>query len=186
MQRHWFLSAILLALLASQPTHACRIRAATVLADVKYADVVLVGRISNYGIVRDHEERQRMLKIPNLSAEMRKMYEDPTETLLWDYARFDVEVDEVLVGKAPRKITATWDNSTFGEPGKMAPGPFLIALRDPSSKGPPIRGPSATILPSRERRILTVLQAPCAGPFLFDAQSEEARTVRQILKAPAQ
>ena len=177
---------MLLALVASEPAYACRMYAATVLEDVKYADVVLVGRISNYRIVRDLEQRQRMLRLPNLSAEMRKMYEDPTKSLLWDHARFDVQVDQVLFGKVPRRLSVTWDNSTFGEPGQMPAGPFLIALRDPNSKTPPLRGPSATILPNREPGLLTVLQAPCASPFLFETTSDDARAIRQILKAKPQ
>lgn len=141
---------MILAFMASEPAHACRIYTGIVLGDVRYADVVLVGRISNNRIVRDTEFRRRMLSLPNLSGEMRRMYEDPTKTLLSDYARFDVEVDEVLVGKAPKNISVTWDNSTFGEPKGMPDGPFLIALRKPSSRTPPLRGPSATILPNRE------------------------------------
>ena len=76
------------------------------------------------------------------------MYEDPQESLLPDYARFDVQVKEVLVGRAPNRLSVTWDNSTFGEPEQMAAGPYLIALRRPGSASPPLRGPSATIFPT--------------------------------------
>jgi hypothetical protein len=84
------------------------------LADIKYADVVVVGHISNYTIVRD-------------------------PSFFSDHSRFDVLVDEVLIGKAPRTLTVIWDNSTFSEPETMPSRPFLIALRDSSSKRPPFR-----------------------------------------------
>jgi hypothetical protein len=179
----WSVTASLLAFASSEPAHACRIYAGIDLNDVSYADVVVVGRISNYRIVRDEDTRRKMLSIPSLSAEMRKTYEDPSEILLWDYARFDVLVSEVLTGTAPKKLSVTWDNSTFGEPEKMPSGPFLIALRNPSSKSPPLRGPSATIFPNREPKSLTVLQAPCASAFIFEETSSEAQAVRGIVNA---
>ena len=186
MPRAWLNAALFLSVLASEPAQACRMRAQLVLDDVKFADVVLVGRISNYSIVRDNAQRQRMLSLPNLRPDMRKLYQDPKQTLIWDYARFDVQVDEVLFGKAPRRLSVTWDNSTFEEPSELSSGPFLIALRDPTSRIPPLRGPSATIQPPRKPGRLTVLQAPCAGPFIFEPTSDNARAIRQILKEGSQ
>lgn len=182
MPKPWSLAAFFLAVLANEPAHACRMSAKLVLNDVKFADVVLVGRISNYTIVRDNAQRQRMLSLANLPPDMRKLYQDPKQSLIWDYARFDVQVDEVLFGKAPRRLSVTWDNSTFGEPSELPSGPFLVALRDPTARIPPLRGPSATIQPSREPGRLTVLQAPCASPFIFESTSDNARAIRQILK----
>lgn len=183
MKRLWCVAPVVLAFAAGGPAHACRIRAPTVLDDVRHADVVLVGRISNYRIVRDNEFRRRMLSSPHLPADMRAMYESQTTTLLPDYARFDIQVDEVLAGRAPTRLSVTWDNSTFGEPAEMAAGPFLIALRRSNSGTPPLRGPSATIRPSPEPESLTLLQAPCAGAFIFESMSNEARTIRRTLAA---
>jgi hypothetical protein len=181
--KSWSVAAFFLAALLSAPAQACRMSAQLVLDDVKFADVVLVGRITNYTIVRDNAQRLRMLSLPNLPPDMRKLYQDPKQSLIWDYARFDVQVDEVLSGKAPRRLSVTWDNSTFGEPSELPSGPFLMALRDPSSRTPPLRGPSATIQPAREPGRLTLLQAPCASPFLFESISDNARAIRQLLKA---
>jgi len=153
------------------------------LEDVRYADVVVIGRIANYRIVRDEAFRKWILKSPNLSADQRKMYQDPKMSLLPDYARFDIDVEEVLAGRAPARLAATWDNSTFGEPDRMKPGRYLIALRRPSSASPPLRGPSATVMPSPDPKILTLLQAPCSSAFLYEAGSEEARAIREILAA---
>lgn len=144
--------------LASDPTtaHACMMQAPIELADIKYADVVIVGRIANYDTIGD----------PNL---------------ITGYAIFDVLVDEILIGDAPPILAVTWDNSTFGEPESIPPGPFLIALRDPRSGTLPLRGPSATIFPNPEPRFLALLQAPCADPFMFPSTSDEALEIRRML-----
>lgn len=165
---------------AVAPAQACRINAPLKIEDVQFADVVLVGRVANYRIVRDHEFRRKMLKSPHLTADMRKHY-GPRTSLMSDYARFDVVVDEVLLGTAPRRVPVTWDNSTFGEPETMAAGPFLIALRRPTSRIPPLRGPSATIMPNREPGLLTMLQAPCSSPFMFPGNGDHARTIRRMM-----
>ena len=182
MERLWYLPAAALALAASGTAHACVISARLVYEDVKYADVVLLGRVSNYRIVRDVEFRRKMLSNPKLSAELRKLYEGPA-SLMSDYARFDIAVDKVLVGAAPSTVSVTWDNSTFGEPEDMAAGPFLIALRQIRSTMPPLRGPSATILPNREPALMRVLQAHCFRLFMFESDSEDARAVLAILNA---
>lgn len=109
------------------------------------------------------------------------MWRDQT-SFLSDYARFDVIVDQVLAGKAPRMVSVTWDNSTFGEPASMPPGLYLIALRVPGSMAPPLRGPSATILPTPEPALPTLLQAPCSSAFIFPVASDEAIAVRGIIE----
>lgn len=163
--------------------HACRMFVSPKLEDVSYADVVVVGRIDNYRIIRDEAFRRRMLASRRLSADMRKTYQDAEQGLLPDYARFTIQVEEVLVGRAPGRLSVTWDNSTFGEPAKMTPGRYLIALRRPGSTSPPLRGPSATIMPSPDPKALTLLQAPCSSAFIYEVESEQARTVLGILRA---
>lgn len=156
------------------PASACRARAALELSDIQYAGVVIVGRIQKYEIVQPTDERSNFWRAKSRS-----------KRILSDYARFDVVVDEVLVGQPPRVIPVTWDNSTFAEPEAMKAVPFLIGLREPGSKIPPLRGPSATSLPSPEPSSLTVLQAPCAPAFIFEATSAEAQAVRNILGLPS-
>ena len=182
MLRHWHIAPIVFAFaFASQPAYACMTVAPLKLEDVRYADVVVTGRVFNYKIIRDVEFRKQMLANPKLSPEDRARYEGPRQ-LLPDYARFEVQVQEVLKGKVPDRITVTWNNSTFGEPEEMASGPFLIALRYPSSKMPPLRGPSATILPNKEPGTLTVLQAPCAPAFIFPVTDVRVESIRRILR----
>lgn len=181
-----YLFAVLVALpvmLAAKPASACRTMANLRFDDIKYASVIVIGRITNYEIVLDQAARQRhkeMLARPDWPPEARKLLSEQ-QHFLSDYARFDVLVDEVLVGKPQAVLSVTWDNSTFNEPDKMEEGPFLIALREPDAKIPPLRGPSATIMPSLEPQKLTVLQAPCAPPFMFKAATAEAKKVRDML-----
>jgi hypothetical protein len=179
----WVAAAAVVAAALPGSVHACMMSVPQKLEDVRYADVVVIGRIANYRIIRDEAFRKWMLKSPTLSADERKRYQDPKEGLITDYARFDIDVEEVLAGRAPARLSATWDNSTFSEPERMKPGRYLIALRRPSSASPPLRGPSATIMPNREPNTLTLLQAPCSSAFLYDAGSGEARAIRAILAA---
>jgi len=100
-----------------------------------------------------------------------------------DFARFDIDVDEVLIGKAPKTLLVTWDNSTFSEPEEMQSGPFLIGLRNATSQLPPLRGPSAAVFPDPDPTVLTVLQAPCSSAFIIDVGTNEANAIRDFLKA---
>lgn len=162
-----------------QSAHACIMAVERNPADVGFADKVVIGKVTNYRIVRDLEFRKRMLANKNLSFKERQYYADPKKSLGPDYARFDVHVMQTLVGKPARRITVTWDNSTFDEPASIGTGPFLIALRDPASPMPPLRGPSATVFPNREPGTLTLLQAPCASPFLLPVSDPEVKIIRQ-------
>jgi hypothetical protein len=183
MRCRWLCAALIAAGVASQPAQACRMPARTVLADVQHADAVVVGPVVAYTIVRNREFRRRMLQAGDLPDDLRKIYADPNSTLIGDYARFDVMVGEVLAGRAPRTLRVTWSNSTFGLPKSLPRGPMLIALAGPGGKRPALRGPSATIVPNREPHLPTVLQAPCASPLMFAANSAEPRAIRRILKA---
>jgi len=156
------------------PAIACRARAALELSDIQYAGVVVVGRIQKYEIVQPTDERSNFWRAKSRS-----------KRILSDYARFEVAVDEVLVGQTSRVIPVTWDNSTFAEPEAMKAVPYLIGLREPGTKTPPLRGPSATTLPNPEPSSLTVLQAPCARAFIFEATSTEAQRIRKVLGLPS-
>jgi hypothetical protein len=175
---------ILATILAAKPATACLAASGLKLDDIKYASVVVVGRIVDYEIVLDQKvrkERKEMLdQSTDKSSEYWRLMSEQKD-FLSDYARFKVVVDKVLVGKPPKIISVTWDNSTFGEPEKMKEGLYLIGLREPGSKRPPLRGPSATILPSPDPKSLTVLQAPCAPPFMLESTSAEAKTIREML-----
>ena len=159
-------------ILAGAPAHACITSVPVELVDIEYADVVVVGRIDNYTIVRDPVARQMFADSNDLLPDRRKSLE--SESFMSDYSRFDVIVDEVLLGKAPQTLTVIWDNSTFSLPETMPSGPLLIALRGPFPS-------SGTILSSPESNFLTVLQAPCSAPFMFATESDEANAIRNKL-----
>lgn len=176
------------ALFGAFPAQSCAMLARMNFNDVKYADVVVIGKIANYAMVLDEAARRRhrdMIEMTPPSSKLRAMLESHRGGFISDYARFDILVDEVLVGKAPEILKVTWDNSTFGEPETLDPGPFIIALRRANSPMPPLRGPSATILPTPDPATLTVLQAPCSGAFLFPFPSNQANDIMEIVKASA-
>lgn len=160
-------------LFMASPSSACRARAALEISDIHYASVVVVGRIENYEIVQATDERSNFWRSKSRS-----------KRILSDYARFEVVVDEVLAGHPPQVIPVTWNNSTFGEPEAMKAVPYLIGLREPGSKTPPLRGPSATTLPTPEPESLTVLQAPCAQAFILEATSADVQEIRALLGLP--
>ena len=183
MIRTMLLTATYALVLSPAVAQACMVPASLNTEDIKYADVVVVGHVENYEIVRDLAFRESMLSNPNLPQSLREFYSDESRTLLGDYARFEVLVGRVLVGDVPDRFSATWDNSTFGEPESLPSGPFLLGFRSAGSPMPPLRGPSATILPNPEPQNLSILQAPCAPAFIFGSSSKAAREVEAILAA---
>ena len=88
----WVLSAAISMAVSITPSWACRVFVSPTFEDVNYADVVVLGRIDNYRIVRDEAFRERMLTSRHLTADMRKMYSDSKQGLMSDYARFDIKV----------------------------------------------------------------------------------------------
>jgi hypothetical protein len=171
--------------LAAAPAQSCIVSLGTSLEDVKFADLVVVGRVANYQIILDAKAREdRKALLANLpedtSPEMREGLASQA-SFIGDYARFEIIVDEVLRGHASRTISAIWDNSTFGENLSWPSEPFLIALVAPGSSQPPLRGPSATISARPDDESMAVLQAPCSGAFMIPASSVEAHDIRAIL-----
>lgn len=163
--RPWVAAFAAMATTIPASTYACIVFVPPKLNDVSYAEVVVIGRIENYQIVRDEAFRKRMLALPKLPADMRKRYQDPKGGATPEYARFTIRVEQVLVGQARDKLSVTWNNSTFGEPNQMKLGRHLIALRRSG------------------RSTFTPLQAPCSSAFIYEAGSEQARTIRAILRA---
>ena len=170
-------------ILAPAVAQACFVAAPLSLEDITYADVVVIGHVENYEIVKDIAFRESMLSDPNLPEDLRKIYADESHLLLGDYARFEVQVDKVLAGDVPDRFTATWDNSTFAQSEALPSGPFLMGFRKDGSAMPPLRGPSATVHPNPEPQSLTILQAPCAPAFFFRSSSDAAHKVEAILAA---
>lgn len=137
-----------------QAAQACAMRRPMDARDVRAAEVVLVGRLSGYRTVLDQEQRR-------WNRERLGAASDDSQGLMGDYVVFDVTVEDTLVGRSPRRIRVTWNNSTFGEPERMPNGRYLMALRRAQ--------PGAPSAPD-----FTVFQHPCSTAFLFRSGSPQA------------
>jgi hypothetical protein len=126
-----------------------------------------------------------MLANPKLPPALREIYAGQ-QGLISDYARFVIKVDEVLSGKAPRRLIVTWDNSTYPEPQTMPVGSFVFALSRPPADRPSLRGPSPKGSSHRRPKLMTILQAPCTEAFIIGSGNDDARVVRGLLAAADQ
>ncbi len=152
--------------------------------DLQYAATVVVGRIENYHLIRDEgarRERRAVLAAPNLSPVLREMLAKQ-DNFSTDYARFDVLVEEILIGKPQMSFSAVWHSMTFGEPKEIGAGPFLIALYDPKSPMPDDYSFGENVSLTRKLSLLTVMQASCARAFFMDIGSKDAVDIRRFLK----
>lgn len=144
------------------PAFACIVAVGIELSDALSADAVIVGKITDYEVVYVGRTR---------------------------YARFMVDIQKVVAGTISENlnpdgsVTFTWDNSTFSLPETFEKGtPYFFALRDPASPLPPLRSGSGVIFPMPEREHLTILQAPCADPFIFEEGDAKSRILQQVLE----
>lgn len=152
--------AIALACLtASTPAYACIDIAKFNIEDIRQADVVVSGVLSDYEIV----------EVGNGGP-------------IHDYAILTVKVDGTLKGTAPKTLRLSWDNSTFAEPEGMNVGSrILVAGSDPESTHLPVRGPSATVFSAPRGDMFRLLQAPCSDAFLFAYTPDLESDLRAIL-----
>src|SRR4028118_1743160 len=102
-----FASSLLAAALAGPRTAmACRVAVEMDIRDVLLADVVVIGRIHDYRIAFDPEDRERYGAVREAVVE--SLGDDiPPEVreallsggFISDYARFGIQADRVLVGR---------------------------------------------------------------------------------------
>lgn len=138
MLRHSILATgALIGGFAATPASACARHAPLALGSIRSADLVVTGRIV------DHRADSR------------------------DVGRFDVAVDEVLRGRAGRRVTIGFDGRFSGPSRALAGRRVLIALNNP---GPGSRG------------AFTVMHAMCSDPFVLDARSPSAAEARRMLR----
>lgn len=81
-------------------------------------------------------------------------------------ARFEVAVDEVLRGRAGRRLTIGFDGRSSGLPRSLAGRRLLIALHNPGAGS---------------RGAFTVLHHMCSDPFVLDARSAQAGAAKRLL-----
>ena len=92
-------------------------------------------------------------------------------------ARFDIKVEEIVGGTAPKNLTVIWYNSTFKHPESMPSKPMLIALRKADLRV----GPGADIytdIPEIQHDGLEVLQQPCTAAFILPPSSQNIAQIR--------
>ena len=132
-------------LCVASPAYACIELVDFKIQDIRKADVVVSGVLTDYEVVA-----------PDSSNSLR------------NYAILTVQVQRMLKGSAVRTLVLSWDNSTFTEPKGMALGAkVIVAGIRPGSDQPPLRGPSATFFGSPRQDLFRVLQAPCSSAFIF-------------------
>ena len=143
-----------------QSAIACRTYAPFQIEDIARADVVFTGQLIRYDLVSPGRSNS-----------------------LDEYALLTVRVDKVLKGNASGDVQLYWWNSTFGVPKKLQrDGRILIAAVSADRTGLPLRGPSATVFPSRRPDLLQVLQAPCSTAFILIDTAKGEENVRAVLR----
>lgn len=148
---------LLFAMVYSDTSHACRTNAEFKIEDVALADAVFVGELVKYEVVKPKEHF-------DLSA----------------YAVLTFVVEEPIEGgQSGKRIEVYWHNSTFGMPPSLKLDHYLVAVT--TDKQPPLRGPSAAIFASQRPDLPSVLQAPCATPFLLEPTKQNLEQVKSVL-----
>ncbi|HEY0629553.1 MAG TPA: hypothetical protein VGD23_09500 [Sphingomicrobium sp.] len=163
----------------STPALACRDEPELELSWLSRADLVIVGRVSNYRITPDFNDpvaarvrydllERALAANPEEREAIRRNIRSAS-----DYAHLDVQVEEVLVGTVPERLEVTWDTSWFRLPDRLEPGLYLIALQAPG-KG--------AVSPARARS-WTVLSPICEQSFLIPSGRKDAVAIRQQLES---
>jgi len=146
---------------SSDGANACAMVGTLNLDNVRYADIVVVGRLSNY---RVHLEQR--------------------DSGTWRIGMVDLRIEQVLKGEAPESISVAIDDRGRGLSPRLTDGPQLVAIRIADSGSP--RGPRSVwgqIIPITEVvSRFSVMEEPCEGPFILDAGSDDAITVVRSLK----
>jgi len=142
------------------PAAACMMKAPFQIEDIAQADAIFTGRLIRYELVSPGRANS-----------------------LDEYGLLTVRVDKVLKGKVSGDVQLYWWNSTFGVP-KTLPfdGPIIVAASGVERTGLPLRGPSATVFPSRRPDLLQVLQAPCSSPFILPYVAKSEDNIRAVLR----
>lgn len=159
-------SATATLILACAPAYACRYHKPIEIDDLRYADLILVGRISNFRTVSPDREPGLKTAYPRVP-----------------FAEFEISAEEVLFGTAPERVIVTSYPLAGAQADQVSAGPFLFALREPLSEFPPrnITGREALFYPNAVDGSFTILGQRCSSVFMFEPRSNEAESVRRFL-----
>jgi hypothetical protein len=147
---------ILIALIATiitLPIHACMTSSEIRLADILMADEIFIGKVTNY-------------ELSNGAG-------------LSQYATITFKVIDDIYNSSNGEIREVyWHNSTFGMLEDLNRTEYLVATT--SNQQPRLRGPSATIFPSKKNKP-SLLQAPCSSPFLLEPTETNMALIKGLL-----
>ncbi|HET6943289.1 MAG TPA: hypothetical protein VFH89_14105 [Sphingomicrobium sp.] len=176
--------AAVCALSFCQPAAACNKDAFELPWDLANADTVVVAKISNFRIVPNEAQSQRIKAAVNAGTAdtwQLKRYEENVSNGLppgGTFGLFEVSVREVLKGKAARRFTAIFPDTRlccFGDkepsilPASMTDQDAIIGLRE---------GRTAAYY-GLELPLLAV--DACVGPMLFSPTDDTVKAARKYL-----
>lgn len=104
----------------------------------------------------------------------------PKNTSVYDFAHFDIVVDEVLSGKIGKRLMVIWNVHTFDDPGIMKGEPVLIALMKTEAPNPALARALGKNLPRRNSRWWTIQQSTCGPAFVMPGTKAQIREARAL------
>jgi len=191
MTRYWVGWLALAGCLAfSGSAHACRVESYEA-SDVDGADLVVVGRISNYQLTPNRsfaESARKRVEDGTASSWERQKYHDVLNGIFPGgyYGKFDIAVDEVLKGDVGKTLSATyrpWTPCCFGPdqkellPQQLHSQQYLIALHKPPTK--------VYFGGSADSDLHTVRINECIGPFLMKMPTWMVKDIKDYLAGQA-
>ena len=184
MVRMWTVAALaLVGTSASAPAFACMAPAPFVFEDAKWADVVVVGHITNLRFILNQKERLEVLSIPDLKPRVRQAFRDPAR-IASDFAIFDFVVDKHLTGTSSSKISISTQIYNVGRTTLTEKESFLVAFNRITAGRPSLDTVDTMSQPSGVGS-LKIFKPSCAEPFVFPSMSNEAGEIRRIFGASA-
>ena len=152
---------------APVPALACAVYSPLKPEAVRGADVVVVGRLSNFR--REASARSRRAFEENRH-QPRPAWLPPgrDQGPARDLTSFDVAVEQVAKGRAPARIHVAWHMSNISPPERIRSGRYLIGLSHP----PPERRLNADFI---------VLGHVCSGAYIYPAGGRKAVAALRVL-----
>ncbi len=140
-------------------------------SDFTTAEVIVVGRVTNYEAVIDPVATERIR--PAFEGSVAEHYQ-------WiSYGKLDVEVEEVLKGEVPARPAIYWLPGTIGPANTLAPGRYILGLGTVDTL--PTHYDNRPLPLALPPDALTVKEKACAGAFITPYSSEMGDKVGQLL-----
>lgn len=160
--------AVAASLLTVASAGACPIYIEPKLSDARQADAVVVGYVTKH--VREASPERKasteewLANNSNASRAERRNARNAT-----DRARLTVEIDHVITGTVPSRITVYWYRMLNNGPPEYINGGFVFALR---------RAPPSTSAEAPDT--YAVMQGTCEGAMVFRRGGPAANAIREM------